>query len=150
MVILFLSLYTLLSAGQQGILTWLLRAYVPPTRQGLVNGALHLGGGLLYGLLLAGVLALGPAPTLGGAARLLAQAALVRALFFDLTLNLVRAQLDRRAGQPPGDPWAVGTSAATDRALGWLAARLHLTPARLRLLLWLATALGALAWAVWG
>ena len=58
--------YTLLSAGQQGILTWLLRAYVPPGRQGLVNLALHLGGGLLYGLLLAGVGGLGPPLTPGG------------------------------------------------------------------------------------
>jgi hypothetical protein len=150
MIIGFLALYTLLSAAQQGVLTWLLRAYVPPSRQGLVNLALHVGGGLLYGLLLAGVLALGPAPTPAGAARLLGQAALVRLLLFDPVLNLGRALLDRRAGQPATALFTVGTSAATDRALRWLAPRLALTPSRLRLLLWLAGALGALAWAVWG
>lgn len=145
-LLVFLSAYTLLSAGQQGVLTWLLRAYVPPTRQALVNGALHLGGGLLYGLLVAGAAALSPAGGLGWVGWAGLAATLVRALLFDPALNLSRAALDRRAGQPATPLWAVGTTAATDRALRALAPRLRLAPERLRQLLWLAGAAGALAW----
>ena len=150
MNILLLVGYTLLSAGQQGILTWLLRAYVPPGRQGLVNLALHVGGGLLYGLLLAGVGGLGPPLTPGGWLHLLGLGVLVRLLLFDPVLNLTRAALDRRAGQPATAVFTVGTSAATDRALRALAARLRLSASRLRLLLWLASAAGALAWVLAG
>jgi hypothetical protein len=50
-----------------------------------------------------------------------------RLLFFDPVLNLA-------AGYPP---FAVGQTAASDRALQWLAQHLNMEPAHLRLLLWL-------------
>jgi hypothetical protein len=65
-------------------------------------------------------------------------AVLSRLLLFDPVLNLA-------AGYPP---FAVGQTAASDRALQWLAQHLNIEPAHLRLLLWLFCVVLAVCWLV--
>jgi hypothetical protein len=45
---LLFALYTILSAAQQGIITWLFREYVPTKRTDWIHAALHYGGVLIY------------------------------------------------------------------------------------------------------
>lgn len=141
----FFAAYTLLSGLQQGIIVWLLREYVPPTRKDWIDAAYHTGGLLLYGLLLGYAVHEHPAhwPWLAGGA------VLTRALVFDPALNTARSWFNHREGRPWGNLFEVGTTAFTDKALRKLAPA---NPDRLRFCLWLAAlvayaaAVAGLAW----
>jgi hypothetical protein len=53
MALLLFALYSILSGGQQGIITWLFREYVPESRKDWVHAALHYGGVIIYLVLVA-------------------------------------------------------------------------------------------------
>jgi hypothetical protein len=145
MLVLLFALYTLLSGAQQGIITWLFREYVPPTRADWVHAALHYGGVLIYLLLvLWGVYI--EHPTLLGAGLLLLEAGLARALLFDSALNTSRSWFNYREGRAWGNLFEVGTIAAGDKAVRWAAGQLSIEPERLRLILWVLSIAAALLW----
>lgn len=124
--------YTLVSAGQQGIIVWLFREYVPASRQDWINGALHILGPVLYVLFVLPVLRAYGHYTWAGAAVITAQATLARWLLFDLGINLARNWFNHREGRPPEPVFSVGTSAGSDRLTRWIAARLGLYPGAVR------------------
>jgi len=130
---LLFSLYTILSGAQQGIIAWLFREYVPEARKDWVHAALHYGGVLIYLLLVGWACYVGSWHQLG---YLLIEAALARALLFDPSLNLSQSWFNHREGRPAEPLFKVGTIAATDRALQWLARRLSWPAPRVRLVLW--------------
>lgn len=138
---LLFSIYTILSGAQQGIITWLFREYVPLARKDWVHAALHYGGVLIY-LLIVGYVV----HVLGWRSwpLLLIEAAAARALLFDPCLNLAQSWFNYREGRPAEPLFKVGTVAVLDRALRWLAGKLGMEPAHLRLAAWvvsLATAM---------
>lgn len=135
---LFFALYTIFSGLQQGVIVWHLTEYVPPSRKDWIDAAYHTGGILIYLLLIGYALHAEP----GHLRTILAAAVLSRALLFDLSLNVARGYVDRREGRPPSPLFQVGTTAATDRLLRRLAPN-H--PETLRLVLWLATVVAAIA-----
>lgn len=147
--------YTLLSGAQQGIITWLLREHVPPTRSEWVHVALHYFGVALYGVLVLAAelvswwFVWGRVVVWPAALSLLVQAVLVRALVFDPSLNTSRSWYNHREGRPWGPLFEVGTVALSDRLIRGLAARLGWVPARLRTGLWLLTAALAAGWYAW-
>jgi hypothetical protein len=55
---------------------------------------------------------------------------------FDPALNAWRSWFNHREGRAWGNVFEVGTIAASDRALQWLAQYLNMEPAHLRGLLW--------------
>ncbi len=133
MVALLFALYTILSGAQQGIITWLFREYVPESRKDWVHAALHYGGVLIYLVLVAGVgYHLSQAWLV-----VLIEAVLLRALLFDLCLSLSQSWFNKREGRAAELLFKVGTIAAGDRAIRWLAAKLNWKPDQLRLVLWL-------------
>ena len=135
------ALYTILSGAQQGIITWLFREYVPEARKDWVHAALHYGGVLIYLMLVAAVAyRLGPLSEKVG---VLVVAGLARALLFDPSLNLSQSWFNHREGRPAEPLFKVGTIAAGDRALQWLARRLSWPAPRVRLVLWVVSLLGA-------
>ena len=135
------SLYPLLSGAQQGIITWLFREHVPAARRNWVHAALHYGGVLIYLLLVAYC---GYVANWHGLLGLLVEASLARALLFDPALNTARSWFNHREGRAWGNLFEVGTTAASDKALRWLAAKLRWPPERLRGLLWVVTGLVAI------
>lgn len=133
MTALLFSLYTILSGAQQGIITWLFREYVPEARKDWVHVALHYGGVLIYLVLVAWACYAAGWHSL---VVLLIEATLARALLFDPALNTSRSWFNRREGRPWGQTFEVGTIAAGDRAIRWLAQKLGIQPEHLRALLW--------------
>jgi hypothetical protein len=130
---LLFALYTILSGGQQGIITWLFREYVPETRKGWVHAALHYGGVIIYLLLVAYVVYQLQHPWWV----LLLEAGLARALLFDPSLNLSQSWFNYREGRPAEPLFKVGTIAVGDRAIRWAADKLSIKPEHLRLIVWL-------------
>ncbi|MGI4864196.1 MAG: hypothetical protein ACRYFZ_09765 [Janthinobacterium lividum] len=146
MTALLFALYTILSGAQQGIITWLFREYVPSTRTDWVHAALHYGGVIIY-LLIVGYVAYLLAPlSLKEGMLLLVTAVLARALLFDPALNTSRSWFNYREGRPWGNVFEVGTIAAGDKAVRWVANQLGMEPEHLRLLLWLVCLAGAVLW----
>jgi hypothetical protein len=144
MTALLFSLYTLLSGAQQGIITWLFREYVPEARKDWVHAALHYGGVLIYLLLVGWAAYVG---SWHGIVVLLIEAGLARALLFDPALNTSRSWFNHREGRAWGGLFEVGTIAAGDRAIRWLAQKLNMVPEYLRMLLWgLCVVLTVCAW----
>lgn len=141
---LLFALYTILSAAQQGIITWLFREYVPLARKDWIHAALHYGGVLIYLLIVGWAIYLTPYPSLLGVGVLLMEAALARALLFDPCLNLAQSWFNYREGRPAEPLFKVGTVAALDRALRWLSGQLGMEPAHLRLAVWLVSMAGAM------
>jgi hypothetical protein len=137
MTALLFSLYTILSGAQQGIITWLFREYVPAARKDWVHVALHYGGVLIYLVLVGWAIYLTPYPSLLGVGVLLLEAAFARALLFDPSLSLSQSWFNHREGRPAEPLFKVGTIAAGDRAIRWLATKLGMKPEHLRLILWL-------------
>lgn len=133
---LLFALYTILSAAQQGIITWLFREYVPEKRTDWIHAALHYGGVLIYLLVVGWAIYLTPHPSLLGVGVLLVEALLSRALLFDLCLNLSQSWFNYREGRPAEPLFKVGTVAVLDRGLRWLASQLGMEPAHLRLTVW--------------
>jgi hypothetical protein len=133
---LLFALYTILSAAQQGIITWLFREYVPLARKDWIHAALHYGGVLIYLLVVGWAIYLTPHPSLLGVGVLLVEASLSRALLFDPCLNLAQSWFNYREGRPAEPLFKVGTVAVLDRALRWLANHLGMEPAHLRLAVW--------------
>jgi GNAT superfamily N-acetyltransferase len=146
MVLLLFALYTLLSGAQQGIITWLFREYVPPFRADWVHAALHYGGVIIYLLLVGWAIYLTPHPSLLGVGVLLIEATLARALLFDPALNTLRSWFNYREGRAWGNVFEVGTIAAGDKAVRWLADKLGMEPEHLRFLLWLVCVAAVVAW----
>jgi hypothetical protein len=132
-------LYTIPSGAQQGIITWLFREYVPLARKDWVHAALQYGGVLIYLLLVVWTVYLTPYPSLLGVGALLIEAALARTLLFDPCLNLAQSWFNYREGRPAEPLFKVGTVAVLDRCLRWLAGKLGMEPAHLRLTVWAAT-----------
>jgi hypothetical protein len=130
---LLFALYTILSGGQQGIITWLFREYVPESRKDWVHAALHYGGVIIYLVLVAYVVYQLQQPWWA----LLVEAALIRALLFDPSLNLSQSWFNYREGRPAEPLFKVGTIAAGDRAIRWAADKLGMKPELLRFILWL-------------
>lgn len=124
MVLFFLSSFLLAEGGMQGIITWLFREYVPPTRQDWIDAALHWGGVIIYGVLTLAIAYY--RPTAGAWYWVLADtvvlAVLARGLLFDVALNLGRIWFDHREHRPKSSLWAVGTSARSDKSVQALAA----------------------------
>lgn len=118
MAALLFSLYTLLSGVQQGVITWLFTEYVPPRYQAWVNGALHGLGGLLYALLVAYAIRVGPGASLWATVGV---ALLLRLALFDIALNGARAWMDLGEGRFTRPLFAVGATALFDRAVHGLA-----------------------------
>ncbi|MVN78907.1 hypothetical protein GO988_21470 [Hymenobacter sp. HMF4947] len=143
MTALLFSLYTVLSGAQQGIITWLFREYVPESRRDWVHAALHYGGVIIYLLLVAYC---GYVASWHGWVLLLVEASLSRALLFDPALNTSRSWFNYREGRAWGNLFEVGTTAAGDKALRWLAEKLNWLPERLRLGLWVLSLLLASSW----
>jgi len=140
---LLFALYTILSAAQQGIITWLFREYVPEKRKDWIHAALHYGGVLIY-LLIVGYLAYLLTPlSLKEGVLLLATATAARALLFDPCLNLAQSWFNYREGRPAEPLFKVGTVAVLDRVLRWLAGQLGMEPAHLRLAVWVVSLVGA-------
>jgi hypothetical protein len=143
---LLFALYSILSGGQQGIITWLFREYVPESRKDWVHAALHYGGVLIY-LVLVAYVVYTLTPSLMGIGVLLIEATLIRALLFDPSLNLSQSWFNYREGRPAESLFKVGTIAAGDRAIRWAADKLGMEPEHLRCILWvvcLALAIAAL------
>jgi hypothetical protein len=137
---LLFALYTILSAAQQGIITWLFREYVPLARKDWIHAALHYGGVLIY-LLIVGYVV----HVLGWRSwpLLLMEAVGARALLFDPCLNLAQSWFNYREGRPAEPLFKVGTVAVLDRGLRWLAGQLGMDPAHLRLAVWVVSLVGA-------
>jgi hypothetical protein len=133
MTALLFCLYTLLSGAQQGIITWLFREYVPEARKDWVHAALHYGGVLIYLVLVAWACYVA---SWQGVLVLLIEAGLARALLFDPCVSLAQSWFNRREGRPAEPLFKVGTIAAGDRAIRWLAEHLNMAPEHLRALLW--------------
>lgn len=141
---LLFALYTILSAAQQGVITWLFREYVPTSRQDWIHAALHYGGVLIY-LLIVGYVAYLLTPlSLKEEGLLLLTATLARALLFDPCLNLAQSWFNYREGRPAEPLFKVGTVAVLDRGLRWLADQLGMEPAHLRLAVWVLSIVGAM------
>ncbi|TVT39647.1 hypothetical protein FNT36_18575 [Hymenobacter setariae] len=134
--LLLFALYTILSAAQQGIITWLFREYVPPARTDWVHAALHYGGVLIYLLIICYLVYLTPDPSPLGVGVLLAEATAARALLFDPCLSLSQSWFNYREGRPAEPLFKVGTVALLDKMLRSVAARLSWPPERLRLVVW--------------
>jgi hypothetical protein len=129
MAALLFALYSILSGGQQGIITWLFREYVPESRKDWVHAALHYGGVIIYLVLVAYVVY----QLQQSWWVLLLEAGLTRALLFDPSLNLSQSWFNYREGRPAEPLFKVGATAFTDKLLRKLAAG-H--PERLRLVVW--------------
>jgi hypothetical protein len=136
MSILLFALYSILSGGQQGIITWLFREYVPESRKDWVHAALHYGGVLIYLVLVAYVAYCQTSMSLSGWALLLINATLARTLLFDPSLNLSQSWFNYREGRPAENLFKVGTIAAGDRAIRWAANKLGMEPEHLRCIIW--------------
>jgi hypothetical protein len=132
MTALLFSLYTILSRAQQSIITWLFTEYVPMSRKDWVHAALHYGGVLIYLVLVAWACYPAGRQVL---VVLLIEACLVRALLFDLNLNLSQSWFNYREAHPAEQLFKVGTIAADDRSIRWLAQRLEMDPEHLWALL---------------
>jgi hypothetical protein len=133
MAALLFALYSILSGGQQGIITWLFREYVPETRKDWVHAALHYGGVLIYLVLVVYVVY----QLQQSWWVLLLEAAVARALLFDPSLSLSQSWFNHREGRPAESLFKVGTIAAGDRVIRWAADKLGMEPEHLRFLLWL-------------
>jgi hypothetical protein len=140
MALLLFALYSILSGGQQGIITWLFREYVPESRKDWVHAALHYGGVIIYLVLVAYVVYQLQQPWWV----LLIDAALARALLFDPSLSVSQSWFNYREGRPAESLFKVGTG---DRAISWAADKLGMEPEYLRAIIWvvcLALAIAAL------
>jgi hypothetical protein len=73
-------------------------------------------------------------------------AGLVRACLFDPVLLATRNYYNHREGRPSEPVFSVGTTAASDRALRWLAPRLGLEPEQLRGTVWALSTTGGVLW----
>ncbi|RZJ93044.1 MAG: hypothetical protein EOO60_06235 [Hymenobacter sp.] len=142
MTVLLFSLYTILSGAQQGIITWLLREYVPEARKDWIHAALHYGGVLLY-LLLVAYAASPLRPLSEKVGVLLIEAVLARALLFDPSLNLSQSWFNHREGRAAEPVFKVGTVAMLDKMLRYVAGWLRWPPERLRLVVWIMSLLAA-------
>ncbi|MGI4819868.1 MAG: hypothetical protein ACRYFV_01545 [Janthinobacterium lividum] len=132
MAALLFALYSILSGGQQGIITWLFREYVPESRKDWVHAALHYGGVVIYLVLVAYVVYQSGQPW----RVLLIEAALIRALLFDPSLSLSQSWFNYREGRPAESLFKVGTIAVGDQAIRWAADKLGMEPEHLRCILW--------------
>jgi hypothetical protein len=134
MSILLFALYSILSGGQQGIITWLFREYVPESRKDWVHAALHYGGVIIYLVLVAYVVYQLQQPWWV----LLLEAGLTRALLFDPSLSLSQSWFNYREGRAAESLFKVGNIAIGDRAIRWGADKLGMEPEHLRCIIWIA------------
>ena len=140
MAAILFAVYSLLSGVQQGIIVWLFREYVPPTKGEWINAALHTIGALIYAAVVGYTIYVG-----GDALRLAGIAVLLRIALFDVFLNLGRSWFSHREGRAWEPLFAVGSSALADRAINAVAKLLRLNPSVLSAILRVA----ALAAAIW-
>ena len=70
---------------------------------------------------------------------------LLRALLFDVNLNTSRSWFNHREGRPWGNLFEVGTTAAGDKGMRWLALLLTWPPELVRAMLWGVALAGAVA-----
>lgn len=129
-VLCLLGLLVILEAAQQGVLTWVLREFMPQDYHGVklsryTGYALHEVGVAAY-LLVAAWLA-HPLHLLGNVNFWLA-VVVVRVCLFDPLLNLTRNTMNRLLGRPWEPLFAVGTSSLTDRLIRFAARPLRLNP----------------------
>ncbi|UYZ60138.1 hypothetical protein [Hymenobacter latericus] len=116
--------YLLGAGAQHGVLSWLLREYVPPTWAKIIDYALHYAGLALYLVVVALV---DEQPWLS--------AMLLRLALFDPVLNLVRNLMNKQVSRASEPLLSVGTTSLTDKAIRYVAGKAGLEPSRLSFVL---------------